>query len=76
MTAKLYALRDPKGQLVKDAYFAKKKEAKEARNKLSADAGFEKEHILHGDAYTVTMGPEHPHVLFEQAERERKRASK
>ena len=64
MTKKLYALRDPKGQIVKDAYFAKKELAKEARNKLSADAGFEKEHILHGDAYTITKGPEHPDEVF------------
>ena len=66
MTKKVYAIKDPKGQLVKDFFFEKKEEAKKARDKLSADSGFEREHILHGDAYTVTRGPEHPDELFKR----------
>ena len=64
MTKKLYAIRDPKGQLVPDTFFAKKEEAKKVRNKLSADNGFEKEHILHGDAYTIARGPDHPEEVW------------
>lgn len=64
MTKKLYAIKDPKGILVKDLFFAKKEEAKKVRDKLSADNGFEREHIEKGDAYTVTRGPEHPEEIW------------
>lgn len=60
MPKKFYAIRDPKGKIVKDTYFEKKEEAKKVRDKLSLDAGFLKENIVNGDAYTITRGPEHP----------------
>lgn len=57
MAKRLFALRDPQGQIIKDGFYETKKAAKAARRFLNGttDEGIE----LQG--HTITPGPDHRH---------------
>ncbi len=60
---RLFMVKEPSGKPVKKdkeiLYFSDKFKAKEVRNKLSEESGFDETAIVEGRGYTVSKGPDH-----------------